>query len=125
MRGGLCRGERGGDRALTEEDKLSQDEKPGLLTRLSPGTRKCLLIRTTAGEKMPEQTDEATDEQGETIRWKETGEVTQESCAADQLFPPSEPPEKMDSLEEDGVASRSAQLVWLILSSGTIARFTK
>ena len=64
---------------------------------------------------MPERTDE----QGDTVQLKETGEVTEESGTADQLFSLSEPSERMDSLEEAGVGNRSAEFVGLALSSDT------
>lgn len=92
-----------------------------MLIRLEPGARKCLLIWTTAGEKMPETTDE----QGEIVRLKETGEVTEESCMTDPLFSLSEPSERMDSLDEAGVGNRSAEFVGLVLSSDTDALFAK
>lgn len=71
----------------------------------------------TEGENMPERTDE----QGETVRLKETGEVTEESCTADQLLSS----ERMDSRDEAGVGNRSAENAGLALSSDTGALFAK
>lgn len=68
---------------------------------------------------MPERTEE----QGETVRLKEAGDATEESCTPDQLLSLSDPSERMDSLEEAGVGNRSAEFVGLILSSETL--FTK
>lgn len=65
---------------------------------------------------MPDRTDE----QGETVRLKEAGEVTEESCATDQLLSLSEPSERMDSLDEAGVGKMSAEFVGLVLSSDAL-----
>lgn len=67
---------------------------------------------------MPERTEE----QGETVRLKDAGEVREESH---QLFSLSEPSERMDSLDEAGVGNRSAESVGLILSSDRDALFAK
>lgn len=64
---------------------------------------------------MPERTEE----QGETVRLKDTGEVTEEGCTGDHLFSLSEPSERMDSLDEAGVGKMSAVFVGLVLSSVT------
>lgn len=81
--------------------------------RLEPGARKCLLTWITEGVKTPE----GTDEQGEMVRLNEAGEVTEESCTADQLFSLSEASERMDSLEEASVESRSPESAGLNMSS--------
>lgn len=70
---------------------------------------------------MPERVDE----QGETVRLKETGDVTEESCSAGQLFSLSEPSERMDSLDEAGVGNSSVQFVGLVLFSDTDTLFAK
>lgn len=70
---------------------------------------------------MPERTDE----QGETVQLKETGDATEDGSAADQLFSLSDPSERMDSLDEAGVGNRSAEYVGLVLSSDTHALFAK
>lgn len=82
-------------------------------TKLEPGARKCLLIWMTAGEKTPERMEE----QDETERLKEAGEVTEESGMADQLRSLSEPSDRMDSLDEAGVGNKSAEHVGLVLST--------
>lgn len=89
--------------------------------RLEPGARKCFLIWTTAGEKMPERTDE----QGETVRLKEAGEVTRDGCMVDHPFSLSEPSERIDSRDEDMGVRMSAEFVGLVLSSDTAALFAK
>lgn len=89
--------------------------------RLEPGARKCFLIWTTAGEKMPERTDE----QGETVRLKEEGEVTRDGCAVDHLFSLSDPSDRTDSRDEAMGVKMSAELVGLVLSSDTGAVFAK
>lgn len=61
---------------------------------------------------MPERTDE----QGETVRLKETGEVTEEGCMADQLFSS----ERMDSLDEARVGNASDESAGLVLSSDSL-----
>lgn len=70
---------------------------------------------------MPERTDE----QGETVRLKETGEVTEEGCTADHLLSLSEPSERMDSLDEARGGEMSAESVGLVLSSDTDMLFAK
>lgn len=76
--------------------------------RLDPGSRKCLLTRTTVGEKTPERTDE----QGETVR------LTEEAPAADNppSFP-SQPSDRMDSLDEARGGHRSVESAGLLRSS--------
>ena len=82
--------------------------------RREPGTRACLLRRTTVGEKVPDLTEE----QGETVRLGEKGEKREEGSGdsggrAHQLRPqpvsPSQPSDRMDSLEEPGVGYRSGE----------------
>lgn len=70
---------------------------------------------------MPERTDE----QGETVQLRLKGEVTEESCTADQLLSMSKPSERMDSLDEARVGNRSAEFVGLVLSSDTHTLFAK
>lgn len=65
---------------------------------------------------MPERTEE----QGDTVRLREAGDVTEESGTADQLLSLSQPSERMDSLDEAGVGNRSAESVGLTLSSETL-----
>lgn len=59
---------------------------------------------------------ESTEEQGETVRLREVGEVTEEACRADHVLSS----ERMDSLEEASGRDMSAEFVGLILSSGTL-----
>lgn len=78
--------------------------------RLDPGSRKCFLTRTTAGEKTPERTDE----QGETVR------LTEEAPVGDH--PPSlrsQPSDRIDSLDEAKGGHRSAESAGLLRSSDT------
>lgn len=89
--------------------------------RLEPGARKCLLTWITEGVKTPE----GTDEQGEMVRLNEAGEVTEESRTADQLFSLSEASERMDSLEEANVGSRSPESAGLNMSSDPSVLFAQ
>lgn len=73
------------------------------------------------GVKIPERAEE----QGETVRLKEAGEVPEERGAADQLCSLSEPSERMDSLDEAGVGNMCAEFVGQILSSDTDTCFAK
>lgn len=68
---------------------------------------------------MPERTEE----QGETVRLKEAGEVTEEGCTADHLL--SESSERMDSRDEARRSEMSAEFVGLALSSDTDTLFVK
>lgn len=92
-----------------------------MFTRLEPGARKCLLTWTTEGVKTPERTEE----QGETGRLKETGEVTEESPTPHQNLSRSSHSERMDSLDEAGVGNKSAEFEGLDLSSDTDDLFKK
>lgn len=65
--------------------------------------------------KLPDRTEE----QGETVRLKDTGEATQEGCTDNHVFSWSEPSERMDSLDEAGVGNMSVEFVGLVLSSDT------
>mgnify|MGYP006994826336 CR=1 FL=1 len=65
---------------------------------------------------MPERTDE----QGDTVWLKETGEFTEEGCVKDQHLSLSEMSESRDSLDEARVGNRSAEHVGLVLSSDTL-----
>lgn len=101
--GGLRRG--GGERG--QEERLSEEEKQvcGVWIKLDPGARKCFLIGTTAGEKTPERTEE----QGETVRLSEAGEVTGHPLSL------SQPSDRRDSLDEAIGVKASAESVGLVL----------
>lgn len=122
MSGGRRREGGGGDWGgqTEEEDRLSQEEKQveGMWSMLEPGARECLVTLTTAGENMPDRTEE----HGETARLTETGE---EASLVDHHLSLSQSSERMDSREDAGVGNKSMESVGLVLSSDADALFTR
>lgn len=92
MGGGLWRERRRGDRGQGGEVGLAQQvgerQVGGMWTKLEPGSRECLLTRTTEGVNMPDLTEE----HGDTAR-----DVSGDICSADQLLSLSQLSERMDS----------------------------
>ena len=96
----------GGERAPTDEARLSQEdwqEAWGRCSMLEPLARVCLRTRTTVGVKAPERTEE----QGETAR-------------LNQLLSLSQPSENSDSREDARLENRLETSVglWTLKSAG-------